>query len=298
MPIHWFRPVLVSVISIAAVAAFFADVVAQTPPPTTRPAAPPQTQPSGDDDARTQAIQDRIAEVAAAHLSRTHGDTVWRQKAAVQADFEISLADQPHVAGTMIIEVSRNRIRVALQDQRVFIFDGDRAWSSAPEATKEDGVKFLDHGPFLLTAPFQVLTDGAKQTDSKRRFINGVMYGSFTLALPSNKLRNDRSHLCFWDTKSKMLRGMTFSPPGAGEDPKNPSGSQIALLDELKTVDGVVLPSLVTFWNWSLDKGVHGDQVGKMSVSNVSFIKPDEKTFAPPANAREINVTDSQWDSQ
>ena len=300
MRLFRFRSVVMGVGFISCSVVCGVGVVAQTTAPATRPAAPPATTQPGQapdtaPDARTQAIQDRIAEVAASHVSRTHGDVVWRQQSALKADFELVIGEKPPVAGTMLIDVTRGRVNIALKDGTVLLYDGSKVWSTSPSTSADEAFSRLDRLPLLVTAPFQLQTVGAKQTASTRRHLNGVMYGSFTLTLPRNHLRaEDRSHTCFWDTKSKTLRGISIRDVTTNASADPPAESQIALLDELKQTEGVMLPSLITLWHWSLEKGVHGDQVGKITVSNVSFITPDDKTFAPPPDSRELTPPDSR----
>jgi hypothetical protein len=153
----------------------------------------------------------------------------------------------------------------------------------------------LGQVPLVLTSPFQLQMTGARQTASTRRHIHDVMYGSFTLTLPESALRpNEHPRIVLWDTKSKTIRGISC----VHAVPANKTGaspeSGLILFDELKDTDGVLLPSVWTYWKWSVETGVQGEALGTMKISNVSFVQPDETAFTPPSNAREVPVAKSQ----
>src|SRR5687767_9990323 len=104
----------------------------QVAPPATAPSSQPATQaaiPPQD-----HPMLDRVAEVAAMHITTRHGDAQWRQHQAVQAEFSIELHGKPFAAGTMVLETNRDRVRVVLSDGTVIIRDGDSTWVSPADA--------------------------------------------------------------------------------------------------------------------------------------------------------------------
>jgi hypothetical protein len=54
-------------------------------------------------------------------------------------------------------------------------------------------------------------------------------------------------------------------------------------------VEGVLFSTSWTFWNWSQDRGIEGEPVGKARLSRIQFVQPKADAFTAPAGAREQN---------
>lgn len=258
------------------------------PPPATSPGTQPATQP----DARHPML-DRVAEVAAMHVTRAHGNTQWRQHQALQADFSVEVDAKPVAAGTMILAVHLDRVRIDLNGEGVALRDGDTIWLSPNEMDAAKAKACALTWPFLLTAPFHLQDTGAKQSDSRRQMIDNKRCGRFSLTFDESAATPVDSFVCYWTIDDRILKGIAGSfDLGIGSVDTHPS-QHVVVFEEYTKIDGVTLPTSWSFWRWSDAQGQEGEQLGVVKISNSRFMTPEENTFAPPTGARSIEI-DSQ----
>jgi hypothetical protein len=55
-------------------------------------------------------------------------------------------------------------------------------------------------------------------------------------------------------------------------------------------VDGVPIPTTWTFYNWSGQRGPHGDPIGRVTLRNPRFAQPADSAFAPPTGAQQASL--------
>jgi len=82
---------------------------------------------------------------------------------------------------------------------------------------------------------------------------------------------------------------VTFSK-SADEAEESP---HMVIYEAYEEVEGVLLPTRMSFWNWDPALGKIGEQIGEVVVSDYEFIEPDENTFTKPDGARIDPMPDS-----
>jgi hypothetical protein len=58
--------------------------------------------------------------------------------------------------------------------------------------------------------------------------------------------------------------------------------------DGFEKLNGAVVSTKWTFYNWSKEKGIHGERIGRVTASNIKAVNPPATLFEKPDNARRI----------
>ncbi len=258
---------------------------AQTTKPTSRPAAKPTTQPA---EPRSQ-----LAIAFAARIARAHGKKTWDEKQAVKADILLEFGGNEMLNGTLIYDMHTSCARIELEDGTTLVFDGERAWVSPAEAQVPMARFHLLTWSYFLGAPFKLSDPGSHLESS----------GTFPLEdklVTTRKLTFDEGvgdasddwYIIYPDLATNRLAPMAYivsygkSVEAAEEEP------HAIVYHDYETIDGVTLSTRWMFHHWSAEEGPHGQPIGEVHVSNVTFVDVDERTFAKPADAREDKLPD------
>ncbi|MBI4483180.1 MAG: hypothetical protein HY652_09840 [Acidobacteria bacterium] len=219
-----------------------------------------------------------------AEVGRAHGLEAWRAKKALRADLLIE--SRSRLEGELLLEVNTGRVRMALRDGTLLIFDGQNAWVSPASSTFQRARFHVLTWPYFLAAPMKLHDPGTKLAVLGPRELRGTSYQAARLTFQSGVGDTpDDWYLVYVDPRNHRLHALAYIVTygqGAEEAAKDPHA---ITYDDSVTVDGVTLSTTWTLWHWSEDKGIHGDPIGKGKVANLEFVVPSPDAFSKPEDA-------------
>lgn len=271
-------------------------LVAQPPgfPPTKPPATQPATRPSVPEHPVLPNLPTTPEEILIQGVQRAHGAKAWSGKPALRTDIHIEFGGNEFLSGTMTFDTTSGLSRLELKDETVLVFDGARAWIS-PAASELTGARFhLLTWPYFLAAPFKLADPGTHLESKEFRRLGLQFHESAKLTFDSGVGDTpDDWYLLFVDSITKRLAGMAYivtygtSPEDAEKEP------HVIVFDGYRTIAGVTLSTAWTFHDWDPDSPTLGEPIGRVRLSNLEFIVPEEDIFKRPVNAREDKLPDS-----
>jgi hypothetical protein len=260
-----------------------------TQPAPVAPAAAPQA-PSG---GGINDKRDRIAEITADFVMKTHGAANWRSRTALQADISMTIGQQS-LDGRLVFSINEPGIRLELKDGTILGSDGKTVWlqpASSPLSIDEarrilHSCKLIVAGPLLLREP------GSKQVFYRSMHFMGQASDTFKLSLSPSlagaSLRGEWS-MAYAGERSHRLEALAHIalPLEADQDAEAPTNASHAVVYvDTQDVDQVTLPAKWDFYSWTEAAGVRRQPVGSGAASNVQFARPDAALFRPPLEAR------------
>ncbi|MEM8931563.1 MAG: hypothetical protein AAGE94_10325 [Acidobacteriota bacterium] len=222
-------------------------------------------------------------------VERAHGEASWDRQQVLQADIVVEFRGNTMIDGTMWTDTPVGKTRFELADGTVLIFDGDTAWTSPADAAFQ-GTRFhVLTWPYFLAAPMKLDDPGTHvETLGDRPFAEGR-------ALPAAKLTFDAGvgdspedwYVLYRDPATDHLVGMAYIVTfGTAVEKAEEEPHAIVYSDPVE-VDGVTLFQRWVFHDWSAEKGIFGDPIGRVELSNLRFVEPAANAFERPADARE-----------
>lgn len=247
--------------------------------PVTQPASQPSTQPN---DASLAAFQDVIA--------IAHGKEAYTKHAALQAEVTVKFGGKTMIQGVMTFDTPLGRSRIESGNGMAMVLDGQDAWVAPADAPIPPGMArfHLLTWPYFAVAPFKLHDPGttinpigAEPLDAETILRTAKLtFDAGTGDAP------DDWYLLYRDTDTHRLKAMAYIVTygkNAEDAEKEP---HVAIYEAFTDVQGVVLPTRMTIWNWEAGVGKVGEELGSMELSNYRFIELDESMFTKPDGAR------------
>lgn len=228
-------------------------------------------------------------ETGTAHrIEIAHGKPAWTRQQAVAFDLTVTFGGGVLLDGSMTYEPGSGRVRIETDGGATLVFDGERAWVS-PSAAQVPMVRFqLLTWPYFLAVPFKLHDPGTYLAPHGNRPLNGVTHETALLTFdPGIGDTPDDWYVIYQDPDTDRLAAVAYIVTygtTADEAEKEP---HVLVYEDYWTVDGVALATRWVMYNWSLAQGAVGEPLGDVRLSNIRFVKPDERDFERPADARE-----------
>lgn len=220
-------------------------------------------------------------------IETAHGAPVWWSKGGVKAHIRNEFGGKLRFEGTMVMNPSASRTRMELSDGTVVVFDGEKCWVS-PVNSKFEAARF--HAltwPYFLAAPMKLGDRGTKLEDLGTLKLNGKKYDGARLTFEEGVGdAPDDWYVLYRDPDSHALAAMAYVVTYFGGDAAPAKEPHAVTYEKFETVEGVQVPTLWKFWNWSMEKGL-AESLGKVEISEVEFVTPDADAFTKPEGAKE-----------
>ena len=223
----------------------------------------------------------------AASIEAAHGGEAWNAKQAITADIVVNFGGNRMLAGSMTTDTPVARTRFELEDGTRLVFDGEMAWTSPADSTFQ-GTRFhVLTWPYFLAAPMKLDDPGAHlESLGKKPWRDGQQLEAARLTFGEGVGDSpDDWYIVYRDAENR-LAGMAYIVTfGKSKDEAEKEPHAITYHD-FQEIDGVAVATTWKFWNWSEAKGIEGDSIGDVSLSNIRFTKAKRRTFKQPKDAR------------
>lgn len=268
--------------------------------------APPATDEAPGEPAEPQAAEEAAAKEAAAEPAReihpfaaaveaAHHSAGWRAHQAFAADMTLEFGGDTAFEGRLITAPDAAHTRTTrADDDAVLVFDGDTAWVSPAAAEWSDARFHALTWPYFLAAPHKLADPGTNLEPLGTKPLGDVEHETARLTFDAGVGdAPDDWYVVYRDPASDRVAAMayivTFDTP-AEEAEQEPHA---IVYRDYTDVDGVPIPTTWEFYNWNEEEGVHGDPIGRITVSDPRFVPADEGTFSAPEGARKAGMPEA-----
>ncbi len=224
----------------------------------------------------------------ARRIEAAHGLDAWAGKPAVACDLTIRFGGGVMLSGSMLYDPAGGRARMELDNGEILVFDGRRAWISPSSAEVPMARFHLLTWPYFMAAPFKLHDPGTHLTPLGRQPLHGKRHVTVRLTFDAGIGDSpDDWYVVYEDPDTSRLAAVAYIVTygtSVAEAEKEP---HVLVYEDFETIDGVVLSSTWTMYNWSLAQGTQGEPIGDVTLTNVRFVEPGASDFTRPAGARE-----------
>lgn len=268
---------------VASCAAAPISLSAQSPPlaTTARPSAPPTaTRPAGDN------RLDRIAEIVANAVDQKHGGEKYRAYSAMQCDIALSSGDVAY-EGRLSFQINGQSARLDLKDGSAIVFDGQTCWVSGNAVPDEVALKRLLALRRLLASPFIGRERDVKISGYRATMVIGSDADSYKVQWAAIGDEQPVELVAYAGVRTRMLSAIGCDAlPSLLGLPDGEHAAKGIVFSDTQSVEGGMIPTTWTLYEWSNAAGVAGDAKGTIKISNAKYARGDEVNFAAPEGAR------------
>ncbi|MEM8962800.1 MAG: hypothetical protein AAGD38_15050 [Acidobacteriota bacterium] len=222
-------------------------------------------------------------------IETAHAADTWQSKAAFETQIKVTFGGNTMVHGTMLMTPDMAKVRFDLVDGTVLVFDGEEAYVSPADSAFQGARFHVLTWPYFVAAPYKLRDPGTQLEDQ------GRMPFAAGRALPAAKLTfgegvgdsPDDWYIVYRNPGNDSLAGLayivTYGPTTTEQAEAEP---HMVIYQNLEPVDGVPVPTVWSFHDWSADSGSVGDVIGEVELNAMRFVEPAPDAFVPPKDAR------------
>ncbi len=265
-----------------ALAASHAAFAQDEPDKPAIPGRPGRVDPPGLPSSEPLEVVDRVMQ---AHNSRA-----WRAHPAFSCNIRVEFGGLVMLQGSMLVDTSKDRVRLDLQDGTKLVWDGETAWVSPADAAIESPRYHLRTWPFFLKAPFALRDAGVKIEKRTPKMLDGRMCNQFKITFDESAKRDTPEDwfIGFSDIGTHTLAAMAYINTWGGRSVADAEREpHIVYFEDPAIVNSVVIPRTWSFYHWNESQGKFGEQVGEVKLTDIAFAQIREGTFDKPEGARE-----------
>lgn len=140
--------------------------------------------------------------------------------------------------------------------------------------------------PYFTLAPFKLRDPGTHLTLSGKKLLRGQQLETARLTFDKTAGETPDDWYILYKDPTGALAAMAYivtygkSPAEAAKEP------HAITFEEPAKLGGVTLATKWRFWNWNEAEGITGEPLGEARLTELKFVKPDDKAFLKPQDAR------------
>lgn len=223
----------------------------------------------------------------AAEVASFHGGKAWGQKRAYRAKIEVAFGKRPPLRGVLLYAPHQNKVRFDLEDGTTLVFDGERAWA-APKAFPRARFHLLTW-PYFIAAPFKLGDPGTKLVEVGEHALakgqDPLRVGRLTFGAGVGDTPDDWYDV--YASPEGRLEALGYIVTYGKEAAEAEQAPHACVYSEFVEVEGVLLAQSYRFYDWTRAGGIVGEPLGRVTLSEVSYVTPTKGDFSKPAGAVE-----------
>ena len=219
-------------------------------------------------------------------IEKAHDAKAWYAKDAFEAGIAVEFGGQQALAGTLLTDPSVGHVRIEMPDGTVVVHNPEGVWK-APADSAFQGARFhILTWPYFLAAPMKLQDPGTQlEKLGKLPFEDGKKLAAARLTFDSGVGDTpDDWYVVYRDAKTDRLAGMAYIVTFGKDTAAAEAEPHAITYHDFKEVDGIPIPTRWQFWNWSQEKGIHGEPIGHVKITDPRFVAPAPDAFAKPAD--------------
>jgi len=222
-----------------------------------------------------------------AAIEAAHGRDVFDSKQAIAMDYEGVWGGAKTNKARFVIARDTSRVRAEYDDGTLVVWDGSEAWVSPTNSPLQAARFHILTWPYFLLAPMKLGDPGSHLALLGTKSLQGNEFDAGKLTFDAGiGDAPDDWYLVYRDPRSSRLKAMAYIVTYFASVADAEKEVHAITYDDFLTVEGVTFSTRWRFWNWSTEKGIHGDPIGEARVSNLRFLTPTPDTFRAPPDAR------------
>ncbi len=227
-----------------------------------------------------------------AAIEAAHGDRNLYEQPPLRSDVLVEFGEDPILDAHMTFEASSGRVRLDFADGGVAVFDGKDAWVAGLPSEEVAMARFhLLTWSYFLAAPWKLRDPGARMGPVVRRELGGALRDSARLEFaPGVGDTPEDWYVVYADPATLQLAALAYVVTFGRTLEEAATEPHAATYEEFQTLDGMILPTRLTFWNWSAAQGLFGDPIGRTQFTNLEFGAVDAARFQPPPGSKRVDV--------
>jgi hypothetical protein len=222
-------------------------------------------------------------------IAVAHGVENWPKGYAVRADITVDFGTKRMIDGTLTATLDGSRVRLALKDGTVAVWDGADCWVSPVDTPLQKPRFHVLTWSYFLLAPFKLNDAGTLLEPGRVRVIDGRPCSTARLTFdPGTGDAPDDWYLVYMDSGTGRLKAMAYIVTYGRSKEEAEREPHAIVFDDYATARGVQFATRWTFYRWSEARGIEGEPEGRATISNVKFVNPetDVTMFARPGDSR------------
>ncbi len=222
-------------------------------------------------------------------MEEAHGREAWLAHDALHMDVDLVYGGNPVMQATFLFETKGPKARMDVKGGPVVVYDGEEAWITPGQAKMPRARFHVLTWPWFLVTPFKMSDAGVTMASAGELPMQGETMPTAMMTFAGDMGDTpDDWYLLYMDAESKLLTAMsyivTYGKPleKANEEP------HCITYHDFDVISGATFSKHWKVWNWTKEKGVHGEPLAEIKLSNIWFATPEPETFARPENARTL----------
>ncbi len=222
-------------------------------------------------------------------IGTAHGIKAYNKQKALQANITVTFGGSTtKTVTTFDTPVGKSHIKT--DDGIIMVLDGKDAWVAPADGDIPPGrARFmLLTWPYFIAAPFKLADPGTSITDQGKQPLDAHRI------YPAGKLTFSESvgdspddwYMLYRNPDNDQLAAMAYIVTYGKSSDDAEISPHMVVYETYEKVDGVTLPTRMSFWNWDPAMGKIGEQIGEVTVTDYQFVEPDEDLFTKPEGAR------------
>lgn len=235
-----------------------------------------------------ESADQRFATAFAGPIEEAHGAEAWHRAEAVTAEAALDFAGNRVFEATMTFTPNMERVRIdRADDARIYWADGTARVSPADAEYPRARFHVLTW-PYFLAAPMKLRDPGTHLESLGPREMDGTSYDTARLTFDSGVGDSpDDWYVVYRDAETQRVGAMAYIVTFGTATEEAEAEPHAIRYTDYRDIAGVAIPHTWLFYNWGEEEGIHGEPIGRMTLSEVGLESVEAGFFTPPEDSRE-----------
>ena len=218
-----------------------------------------------------------------------HGKPYYDKHRFVTGDVNVQFGGNTVVDAKMTYNRTASMARFDLANGGVAVFDGKQAWVAPADAMSRARFHLLTW-PYFEAVAFKLRDEGVSVQSFGPLPLKGKMHDTYRMTFAAGTGDSpDDWYVLYIDPDSHQLSALAYIVTYGKSDDAQQEPHAVTY-DSYEIVDGVRIPTRMSFWNWSEEDGIFGEPIGLVTFNNARFTGVADDAFTAPADAVEDTI--------
>ncbi|AXT60668.1 hypothetical protein D1816_09980 [Aquimarina sp. AD10] len=228
-----------------------------------------------------------------ASIEKAHKKEAFLKHKAVSFNINILFGGKPHLDGKVTMLTNSTKIRIDKKDESKLIYDGQKVFL-CPEDANEKGARFdMFTWTYFFAMPYKLNDPGTKWELGNNRALDNVDHQTAKLTFEKGTGdAPDDWYVIYTDVNESTLKSAAYivSFGSGGDTSKAEEDPHAVHYKDFQMIDGIPFATKWDFYGWNEEKGIYGDTIGEVTISDITFLDSESNLFETPENAKEIKL--------
>lgn len=226
-------------------------------------------------------------------MEHAHNANQFADSEAMEMDIRLAWGDNPEQNWSFVFETHGPRAKMTRADGATVIHDGTHAYLFPADANWPMARFHSWTWPWFMIQQFKLEGPGIQtQIEGTMMFEGKEAVVARTTFAPGTGDADQDWYVNYLDPETNLLAASAYIVTYGTPVEQASKNTKVVVYNDFIRVDGVAFATSWDFFPWSAEDGInYDDPRGHVAVSRVSFIEPDESTFAIPSDARLLELT-------